>query len=183
MLKRYCTLPEGNKLKLKTNEEYEEAFRDIFQKAVNDRLRTHHHVGSHLSGGLDSSSVVSFAAKSLLKEKKHLHTFSYVPVDDFVDWTHKSRIANERPQIESIVQHVGNIVSNYLGFEERNPYTEIDDWIEKMEMPYKFFENTFWLRGIYEEASKKGIGVLLNGQQRELVHILGSESMTTMLYY
>ncbi|MBS4209178.1 asparagine synthase-related protein [Bacillus sp. FJAT-50079] len=164
-LKRYSTLPEGNKLILKSNEEYVEAFKDVFQRAVNDRLRTHHHVGSHLSGGLDSSSVASFAAKSLLKENKRLHTFSYVPVEDFVDWTHKSRIADERPQIESIVQHVRNISPNYLSFEDRNPYTEIDDWIEKMEMPYKFFENTFWLKGIYEEASKKGIGILLNGQR------------------
>ncbi|KAB7708153.1 lasso peptide isopeptide bond-forming cyclase [Bacillus aerolatus] len=162
---RYCTLPEGNKLKLKSDKEYEEAFRDVFQKAVDERLRTHHNVGAHLSGGLDSSSVASFAAKSLLKENKKLHTFSYVPVDDFVDWTHKSRIANERPQVESIVQHVGNMSANYLSFEERNPYSEIDDWIETLEMPYKFFENTFWLKGIYEEASQKGIGVLLTGQR------------------
>ncbi|MCM3111524.1 asparagine synthase-related protein [Lederbergia lenta] len=164
-LKRYNTLPEGNKLILKSDDDYKEAFQEVFQKAVNERLRTHLPVASHLSGGLDSSSVVSFAAKSLLKENKKLHTFSYVPVDDFVDWTHRSRVANERPQIESIVQHVGNILPNYLSFEDRNPYTEIDDWIEKLEMPYKFFENTFWLKGIYEEASKKGIGVLLNGQR------------------
>ncbi|MCJ8009105.1 asparagine synthase-related protein [Lederbergia wuyishanensis] len=164
-IKRYSTLPDGKKIKLKSNEEYEEAFREVFQRAVNDRLRTHLQVGSHLSGGLDSSTVASFAAKPLLNQNKTLHTFSYVPVDDFVDWTHKSRIANERPQIESIVKHVGNISPNYLSFDERNPYTEIDEWLEIMETPYKFFENTFWLRGIFEEASKKGVGVLLNGQR------------------
>jgi asparagine synthase (glutamine-hydrolysing) len=32
-----------------------------------------------------------------------------------------------------------------------------------MEMPYKFFENSVWVKGIYEEANKLGIGVLLNG--------------------
>ena len=30
-----------------------------------------------------------------------------------------------------------------------------------MEMPYKFFENSFWLKGIYEEAMQQGIGVLV----------------------
>lgn len=162
---RYSTLPEGKQLKLKSDAEYVEAFQDVFHRAVHDRLRTHHQVGAHLSGGLDSSSVSSFAAKTLLKKNQPLHTFSYVPVDGFVDWTPKSRIANERPQIKSIVQYVGNISPNYLSFPERNSYLEIDDWIEKMEMPYKYFENTFWLRGVYEEARKKDVGILLTGQR------------------
>src|SRR4051794_19043016 len=38
---RYSLLKEGEKLKLKSNEEYEEAFRDVYQRAVTDRLRTH----------------------------------------------------------------------------------------------------------------------------------------------
>ena len=45
-------------------QEYEEAFRDVFQTAVNDKIRTHKNIGAQLSGGLDSSSVVSFAVNS-----------------------------------------------------------------------------------------------------------------------
>lgn len=165
-LSRYCFLmEEREKLKLKSDEEYEEAFRDIFQKAVKSRIRTHRNVGAHLSGGLDSGSVVSFASKALKNENKRLNTFSYVPVDGFEDWTHKSRVANERPFIEATVKHVGNIYDHYLSFDNRNPFTEIDDWLDTLETPYKFFENTFWLRGIYEEAQQKDIGVLLNGQR------------------
>jgi asparagine synthase (glutamine-hydrolysing) len=164
-LDRYSTLKEGTKLQLKSNEDYEEAFREVFQSAVDSRLRTHRKVGAHLSGGLDSGSVASFAAKTLRQENKQLHTYSYVPVDDFVDWTHKSRVANERPFIESTVNYVGNISPNYLSFDENNPYSEIDEWLETLEIPYKFFENTFWLRGIYEEARLQGIGILLNGQR------------------
>lgn len=164
-LSRYCTVAAGEKLQLKSNQEYEEAFREVYQSAVKARLRTHRQVGAHLSGGLDSGSVVSFAAKDLRKENKQLHTFSYVPVEGFVDWTYKNRIADERPFIQSIVQHVGNIKDRYVDFAERSPLSEIDDWLKVLEMPYKFFENTFWLRGIYEEAQQQGIGVLLNGQR------------------
>lgn len=164
-LTRYCTLTIGPKLQLNKNEEYVEAFREVFQHAVQSKIRTHKKVGGHLSGGLDSGSVAAFAANSLRKEGKQLHTFSYVPVEDFVDWTHKSRIANERPLIESTVNYVGNISPNFLSFSDRSPYSEVDEWIETLEMPYKFFENTFWLRGIYEEASNRGIGILLNGQR------------------
>ena len=46
-----------------------EAFQEVFQKAVNSRLRTHRQVGAHLSGGLDSGSVVSFAAKKIKNGK------------------------------------------------------------------------------------------------------------------
>lgn len=164
-LSRYCTLVAGDKLQLKSNEEYEEAFREVYQRAIRARLRTHHQVGAHLSGGLDSGSVVSFAARDLRAEKKQLHTFSYVPVEGFVDWTHKGRVADERPFIQSTVQHVGNIKDYYLDFAGRSPLSEVDDWLETLEMPYKFFENTFWLKGVYEQAYQQGIGVLLSGQR------------------
>ncbi len=51
---RYSMLKVGKTLKLKSNEEYEEAFREVFQTAVSSRLRTYKEVGAHLSGGLDS---------------------------------------------------------------------------------------------------------------------------------
>ncbi|RDI45694.1 asparagine synthase-related protein [Falsibacillus pallidus] len=162
---RYCKLNCESKIKLKSNGEYEEAFREVFQRAVDARLRTHRSVGAHLSGGLDSGSVVSFAAKSLAKENKKLHTFSYVPVDDFVDWTPRYRVADERPLIKSTVNYVGNIEDNYLNFADQNSFTEIDDWLELLEMPYKSFENSFWIKGIYEKVRNQDIGVLLNGQR------------------
>lgn len=162
-LSRYCTLTARKKLQLKSNQEYEEAFREVFQSAVTARLRTHHNVGAHLSGGLDSGSVVSFAAKNLRKDNKQLYTFSYVPVDDFVDWTPRSRVADERPFIQSTVQHVGNIRDHYIDLKGSSPLSEVNDWLEMLEMPYKFFENSFWLKGIYEKAQQEGIGVLLNG--------------------
>jgi asparagine synthase (glutamine-hydrolysing) len=162
---RYCTLTPERPLRLKSNGEYEEALRDVFGRAVKARLRTHREVGAQLSGGLDSGSVVSFAAEALRPAGKTLCTFSYVPVDEFADWTPRSRVADETPDIEALVGHVGNIESHYLKFEDQSPYTVIDDWIETMEAPYKFYENSYWLKGIYEEAARRDVGVLLTGQR------------------
>jgi asparagine synthase (glutamine-hydrolysing) len=160
---RYCTVMCHEKLKLKNSQEYVEAFRDVFQKAVDSRVRTHLEVGSHLSGGLDSGSVASFAARSLKGENKKLYTYSYIPGKEFVDWTPKNRISNETPYIKSTINFIGNTESNFLDFKNKNALTEIDDWLEIMEMPYKFFENSFWVKGIFEKAQEQGVGVLLNG--------------------
>ncbi|GGE30378.1 hypothetical protein GCM10011391_06240 [Pullulanibacillus camelliae] len=163
-LSRYCLVSGSQGLKLKSNEEYEEAFREVYQRAIRDRLRTYKPVGAQLSGGLDSGSVVGFAAPMLKEQKKCLHTFSYVPINGFEDWTPKRRVADERPYIHSTIRYVGNINAHFCDFAGRSSFNEIDDWLEIMEMPYKFFENSFWIKGIYEEAQKYNIGILLNGK-------------------
>ncbi len=150
-------------LRLKTNGEYEEAFRDVFQEAVTSKLRTFRQVGASLSGGLDSGAVIGFAASPLLKEGKSLHTYSYVPSPDFVDWTSRRMVADETPYIQAAVRHVGNITHNDLDFPGRNSFEEIDDLIGLLEAPYKFFENSFWIKGILEKAQQDGVGVLLTG--------------------
>jgi asparagine synthase (glutamine-hydrolysing) len=160
---RFITLPENEKITLKNNSEYEEAFREVFQKAVTSRLRTHHKVGAQLSGGLDSGSVVSFAAKALKEQNKQLYTFSYVPEENFKDWTPKHRFADESPYIQSTVNYVGNIKDYYLDFKGQNSLSEVDHMLDYLEIPYKFFENSLWIKGIYEEAKQLGIGVLLEG--------------------
>ncbi|WP_438496328.1 asparagine synthase-related protein [Paenibacillus sp. IHBB 3054] len=162
---RYFILQAPPKLRLGSNGEYEEAFREVFGQAVKDRLRTHLAAGANLSGGLDSGSVVSFAAEELRRRGKPLHTFSYYPVDSFTGFNLGKRVADERPFIQETIDHVGNIQPSFLNFPEQSPYTEIDEWLDILEMPYKFIENSYWLKGIFEQAQQQGLGVLLSGQR------------------
>ncbi|PAW30088.1 asparagine synthetase B [Peribacillus simplex] len=164
-LKRYSYLTQGKRLKLKSNEEYIEAFQSVFQEAVTSRLRTHRKVGAQLSGGLDSGAVVGFAVKKLQSENNQLHTYSYIPPEDFKDFTPKYLLADERPFIKSTVNHVGGITDHYCDFKGKDSYSEIEDFLDIMEMPYKFFENSFWLKGMFEKANENDIGVLLNGDR------------------
>lgn len=162
---RYMTIVPDESLKLRSNGEYEEAFRDVYRKAISSKLRTFKEVGANLSGGLDSGSVVSFAARELKNAGKTLHTFSYVPLEDFQDWTPRSRIANERSLIQETVGYVGNIRDQYFDFPDQNPLSEVDDWLDMMETPYKFYENSFWMKGIYQQAHQANAGVLLTGSR------------------
>ncbi|WP_179031793.1 asparagine synthase-related protein [Paenibacillus kribbensis] len=163
ILHQYACLNEVEPLRLKTRGEYIEAFREVFSQAVTARLRTHRAVGAALSGGLDSGAVASFAAPSLHLQQKPLYAYSYVPVQDFEDWTSPALLANEQSYIQSTARYVGNIHENYLDFEGKSPFSEIDIWLELMEAPYKYFENSFWIRGFYEKAQEHNVGVLLTG--------------------
>ncbi|WP_199618167.1 asparagine synthase-related protein [Paenibacillus alkalitolerans] len=159
----YGSLVPQETLRLKSDHEYEEAFRDVFEEAVKSRIRTHREVAATLSGGLDSGAVASLAARALRKEGKTLQTYSYIPARDFADWTPNSTAADERPFIQATARRAGNITESYMDFEGISPLSEVDDWLDILETPYKFFENSFWLKGIHMQAGAQGAGVLLTG--------------------
>ncbi|MFJ5768893.1 asparagine synthase-related protein [Psychrobacillus sp. NPDC093180] len=173
-LKRYSHLTKGKTLKLKSDEEYVEAFQHVFQEAVTARLRTYGKVGAQLSGGLDSGAVVSFAVKKLKMENKQLHTFSYIPPSDFKDLTPKYLVADERPYIKSTVDYVGGIVDHYCDFKGKDSYSDIDDYLDILEMPYKYFGNSFWLKGMFEKALEADVNLLLNGDRGNFTVSWGS---------
>jgi len=160
---RYQVLDDVEELRLGSNEQYEEAFVDVVRQAVRSRLRTHRNVSSMLSGGLDSGTVVSFAAPELKHQGKKLYTFSYVPAADYEDWTPVRFIPDERKYIQSTVDYAGNVEARLEPFPGRNPFLEIDHYLDILETPYKYFENSYWLRGIYELASEIDAGILLSG--------------------
>ncbi|WLR42772.1 asparagine synthase-related protein [Bacillus carboniphilus] len=173
-VKAYGLLNHSNKLKYKTSKEYIEHFQHTFQLAIDSRLRTFKKVGSQLSGGLDSGAIVGFAGKKLKNESKPLHTLSYVPLSSFKDYTAKDFLADESPFMKKTVHFVKNINDYYYDFEGRDSFSEIDSFLEILEMPYKFFENSFWLKGMFEKAKEHEIGILLNGGRGNLSISWGS---------
>lgn len=173
-VRRYIKLSAKSDLVLGSDSEYVEAFQSVFQEAVHARIRSKGAVGAQLSGGLDSGAVVSFAAKKLKHSAQKLHTFSYVPLKDFQDFTPSNLIADETPYIQSTVKHVGGIKDHYLDFEGSNSYRTIDGLLEVMETPYKFFENSFWLNGIFQKAEDEHLSILLSGERGNLSVSWGS---------
>jgi asparagine synthase (glutamine-hydrolysing) len=78
-IRRYWFPDLSQELRFSSDEEYAEAFRDLFVEAVRCRLRSAYPVATTLSGGLDSSSVTCVARDFLSSEKKGpLRTLSMV---------------------------------------------------------------------------------------------------------
>lgn len=81
-IQRYWHLEPGPELELSSDEEYAEAFLEVFSEAVRCRLRGADTVGSMLSGGMDSGSVVAVAREILSHSgQEPLKTFSAVSSD------------------------------------------------------------------------------------------------------
>lgn len=74
-IQRYYDLDLSKKTVLANDEVYADRFRELFKKSIQRRLRSDVPVGSSLSGGLDSSSIVCFVREQL-GEKAVQKTFS-----------------------------------------------------------------------------------------------------------
>ncbi len=79
-VRRYWQLPEAVEyLRYKRPEEYVERFQELFERAVGDRLRTES-AGTHLSGGMDSTSIAATAYKLMAASGKIVDFRAYTSV-------------------------------------------------------------------------------------------------------
>lgn len=65
-VRQYWTLPQDvTYLRYKRPDTYVAQFRELFERAISDRLRTHR-AGAHLSGGMDSTSIAATAYRLMV---------------------------------------------------------------------------------------------------------------------
>lgn len=150
----YWALDPSRELRLGSDEEYAEAFRKIFTDAVRCRLRSAFPIGSMLSGGLDSSSIVCVARKLLAGNGNHrLHTFS-ATFDDLPQ-------CDERPFITAVLAQ-GKLAPHYVRVDRLNPLADINRVIWQQDEPF-YGPNLFIHRALFNAAQEQEIRVLLDG--------------------
>ncbi|GKS64453.1 asparagine synthetase B [Nitrospira sp.] len=123
--RRYWTIDPHRRIEYSNDEDYAQHFLNLFSTTVRCRLRSHKPIGLELSGGLDSSSVVSFLqASSQTHRESHdrLRTFSLVfpglPcderafIDDVVAQGH-FRAHHITPETPSVADFVEDILHSY----------------------------------------------------------------------
>jgi asparagine synthase (glutamine-hydrolysing) len=105
---KYWDFTPANKIRYRTDTEYEEHFRHVFTSAVQRRLRSDRPVLAELSGGLDSASIVCMADIVIAhgaNEAPQLDTISWF--DDTYD--HIERDSNELHWITKVEDKRGRI--------------------------------------------------------------------------
>jgi asparagine synthase (glutamine-hydrolysing) len=164
-LRKYWRLRTPPPLRLRSEEDYSDAFLSVFRTAVGCRLRTPDRVGAMLSGGLDSSSVAAVAAELLAKKGEGpLPTFSAVGPDPM--GCVETRAIHAASQIEGVEPHL-------ICFADLERYR--DELIRLTKEEAEPFEGELGLpRTMYLAAHREGLKIVLDGVAGDLV--LNSDS-------
>ena len=99
--KIYWRAEDSPKVKFDTVDEYIQRLRELLNSAVQVRARSVFPMASHLSGGLDSSSIAVLAARIVKLKNTKLYAFNWVPapdVDDdpeYYEWSYSHRVSGQ----------------------------------------------------------------------------------------
>jgi asparagine synthase (glutamine-hydrolysing) len=159
---RYWSLPTEVQTPAPSIDEARACYSELFTDAVRLRLRADVPVGTCLSGGIDSSSIVAVAgelmqtehAVSLERLGEHQQTFSAVyPTDG--PW-------NERPYMEQVVDRVG-AAGNYVMPTSERLWDDLEKLVWHQDEPFQS-TSIFAQWCVMDLAHQRGVTVLLDGQ-------------------
>ena len=172
-LKNYWALDPSRELRFSSEQEYAAAYLDTFSTAVRRRVRSAFPIGSALSGGLDSSSIVCLARECLHQEgKPDLKTFSGV-FDDVPD-------SDERPYIASVTQQ-GGIEAHFVRADQISPLAEWERILWHLEEPI-WTPNLFMHWALYTAAHQQNVRIFLDGFLGDNVVGHGWEHLMDLAY-
>ncbi len=157
-----------HRLHFRRDEEYIEAFDELFTRAVQRQLRSLQPVGVFMSGGLDSAAVAAIAAQRLAQQGQRLSAFTEVPRAGFDAPLPPGKYADETPLVQAIAACYPNLDLNLVRTDGRGPFDDLDDFFAVMYGPFQNVSNRIWFEAIQTQAQAQGIQVLLTGASGNL---------------
>lgn len=141
-----------------------EGLRHHLDRAVADRTGDAGQVvASHLSGGLDSSTVTATAARLLAPSGRQVAAFTAVPRSGYASLPIKEGIADEGPLAAQLAAFYPNI-EHVLVRNERSLFSNLEKNFFLFERPMLNLCNAAWFDQILETLRVRNIPVLLTGQ-------------------
>jgi asparagine synthase (glutamine-hydrolysing) len=161
---RYWFPENISELHLESDDEYVEAFLDVFTRATSARLRSQRPLGVTLSGGLDSGAVMASASRILGEQNESLLAFTSVPLSDPSAFTGKGRFGDETKLAQAAAQFAGIEDHVLVRSESVTPLAGIERTLLIHDEPVHAAGNFFWITALMEAAKRTKVGVLLTGQ-------------------
>jgi asparagine synthase (glutamine-hydrolysing) len=168
-IQKFWNLDHDLKVRMDSDEDYINKFRELFNEAVRCRLRSAFPIGFELSGGLDSSSIVD-VAKNLTENKGFLNTFSLVTEDPQSD---------ESFFIKKMIES-GGINPYLLNVDKISPLNDANEISWHLEHPL-FSPNVSFFWNLYKKMKRNNIRVLFRGYDGDGVISQGQFYMKELL--
>ena len=159
----------SREIRLGSDAEYVEAFREVFTEAV--RCRLSKTTASMLSGGLDSSAIVGFARAILQAgNAPPLTTLSALTDDPGCEESRHIRAVMELPGLDPIMIRPGDVGT----FRE-----DIESFVTSMEEP--FDDSMMIPLLLYSAARRRGFAAVLDGVDGDIVASHGPDILAGLL--
>jgi len=165
-------------LHLKDAREYADGLREVLQSAVQQRLPRDCPAGSHLSGGLDSSSITALAARILEKEGRRIFAFTAVPEHAVAV---PGRFCDEGPHAAALTEMYRNVDHVVVPNCGHSAFSMMD-WASSAEcQPIGNTPNYAWIYEINAQARLRGVRTLLTGAAGNMtISYDGLEALSTL---
>lgn len=174
-LRRYWDLAAPRDTRLPSDAAYAEAFRELLTASVRARVRSAYPVGSMLSGGLDSTSVVCLA-RGLLDSRTaggRLHSFSLL--------FDAAPASDERGYMAPAVE-AGGLEHHTILADEVTPLSHLETLLDIAGEPYHHMGLPLhWLADA--AARQAGVRVLLDGNFGDAVVTHGNMRLAEMAHH
>lgn len=150
----YWDMEDISEIHYDTYEEYVVKLRELLLDAVKVRLRTSYPVASHLSGGLDSSTIAVLAARELEKRDQPLYAFNWVetPTEQhdpaYSEWGFATQLAS----LENIEQKNIRLTAEFI--------SKMYDKVDICKDDTSYFWGEYLVR---DEAEKYKVRTFLSG--------------------
>ncbi|HEV8711262.1 MAG TPA: asparagine synthase C-terminal domain-containing protein [Candidatus Binatia bacterium] len=164
----YWQLDLNRQIRFPRDDDYVEAFKELFERVVSDHLRSLTPVGVFMSGGLDSTAVATTAAQLLKRQGKRLATFTEVPRAGFTGPVLNGRYADETPFVQAVARLHDNLDVNLIRTDGRTFLDDLDHFFAYAETPFPNTSNRVWYEAILQAAKQQGVRILLTGDQGNL---------------
>jgi len=159
-VRKYWKLDSTKEIRLGSDAEYVEAFRELFTESVRCRTRSAYPIGATVSGGLDSSSIACLARNltSGNSSRGLVHTFSLIfpglPDED------KKKI-DERSEIHAVL-NTGGFEPHLIEADRLSPMGQIERMHFHMDAA-NCAPNLYLHWAMYGTAQANGVRVFLDG--------------------
>ena len=160
----YFRFDPDHEIRLESDDAYVEALQEQLERATKRRLRSRGPIASHLSSGLDSSSVTAVAARLLGDQGSSLLAYTAAPSIGFDGPVPPRRHADETVGAKALARRFANIEHIILRRDSAStPLDNLRETIEQLDRAPLNACNMVWEQAIRDDAAERGVKVLLNG--------------------